>query len=1253
MAFGGPPQAINRFLAVALLVLTSCYHLLLSPLPTVLEFHTMLSTNPVCAKKKGDFMRFWIATILLCLLTAAAFAQSDRGTITGSVLDPAAAVVPGAKVSAKNIDNGATFETATTATGDFTLTGLPAGKYEVTVEASGFKKSTRASVDVQVAQTLRLNTTLQVGASTESVTVNAEAPLLKTESAEQSMNVKGDKVNGLPLNFGGGGAQGGGIRNWLSFIILAPGVSGTGYTSPINGIPTGSSGNFKVYLEGQDSTSVNDPNWTSSVAAASVEVINEFSIQSSNFSPEFGQVAGGFYNFTTKSGTNQFHGSAYEYWANEDLDARHPFSHALDRDRKNDYGFTAGGPIWIPKLYNGKNKSFFFFNLERFGNNQLASGAYSTLPTTAYRSGDFSGALTGKTLTDASSGLTFPENGIYDPTTTATVNGRVIRTLFPNNTIPGNMIDPISKKVLALIPQTVNNQNLQNWLPSIVTNTTQQIPSLKFDHILNERNRLSFYWTYQRTNQIAAPDGLPNPLTAARPKRVEGNQYRLNYDRTISPTLIGHLGVGFYRFQNPDSSPAEVLNYDAVGLLGLVGAAANPAGFPRLTSLAVNNAGGSPDFGPGTADHQYTDKLSIVANTTWIHGSHSTKFGAEAKQDVYSDVNVQGSQGQYTFNNGPTAVPFLQNSSVGGGSIGSGFATFLLGMPTFTNVNAPRNTQMRRISWAFYAQDNWKLTRKLTLDFGVRYDYAPLGHELYNREAEIGLHTPNPSAGGIPGGYIFAGNGPGRCNCDFSRSYPYAFGPRVAIAYQINPKTVLRAGWGFTYSSGDSWAYFNGGTPVAGLGINSVPVSTGFGFAVSRFQDGIHYNPSDLYTATLNPGVAPTPGSLAAAPAWGPQFRDPDGGRPARVDQWNISLQRQLTKDMTLEAAYVGNRGVWEEGRNLISINAISPARLAALGLDLTNSATRALLTSQIGSTTASNAGYKAPYAGFPTTASVAQSLRPFPEFNDSLSTWFSPLGNSWYDSLQVKFSKRFSHGVDLTSNLTYQKELCLGCAGSNDVFNRDVNKSLQPTSTPFISVTAFTYRTPKFTSNKLVRSVVGDWTWGGILRYASGSLIGVAASRTNLNTYTFNTNTRFNRVAGKPLFLVDPNCRCIDPNSQRQILNPDAWADTPIGTWGGGAPYYNDYRWQHRIDESMNIGRTFQLREKMWLNVRAEFFNVFNRVQIPLLVGGTTIVQTSNPLATATFNPAGVPTGGFGYLTNSSTIGGQRNGQLVARFQW
>jgi hypothetical protein len=1195
-------------------------------------------------------MRFVLKTLLILLLTVAAFAQNDRGSITGSVTDPAGAAVPGAKVTAKNLDNGAAFDTSTTVAGDFTLPSLPAGKYELTVTAAGFKTVRHANIDVQVDQPVRLDTALQVGSASESITVTTDAPVLHTENAEQSMTIKGEKVNDLPLNFGGGGAAGGGIRNWLSFIILAPGVSGTSYTSPMNGIPTGTYGNFKVYLEGQDSTSINDANWTSSVAAASVETINEFAVQSSNFSAEFGQVAGGYFNFTTKSGTNQLHGSAYEYWANEALDAAHPFSHLTDKDRKNDYGFTVGGPVWIPKLYHGKNKTFFFFNLERFGNDQASSSSYSTVPTAAYRQGNFSGALTGKTLTDPNTGMTFPENGIYDPLSTQTINGNVVRTLFPNNTIPTSRFDPVALKVQALIPAPTNGQNTLNWLPTIVTNTQQQIPSLKFDQILSDMTKLSFYWSNQSTNQVASPDGLPIPLTGARPKIVGGNQYRLNYDHTFSPTLVFHAGVGFYRFLNPDSSPPAELNYDAVGLLGLVGSASNPAGFPALSSLGVNNQGGEGQtLGPTTADHQFTDKLSFVSNATWVHGSHTYKAGIEFKQDVYSDENVQGVQGQYTFGNGPTAVPYLQTSTVGAGSIGAGYASFLLGDVTYTNVNAPRDTQMRGLSWSLYAQDNWKVTRKLTLDYGLRWDFTPMSHEQHYRQAEIGPTTPNPAAGGIDGGYIFEGYGTGRCNCLFSRSYAYAFGPRLGVAYQINPKTVFRAGWGLTYSPEDSWGYLNGGMPVSGLGINSVSNSTGYGYTVSQFQNGIQYNPAVLSSVTLNPGVAPGPGSLSPAPGWAAQFLDPDGGRPSRVNQWNISLQRQLASNISIEAAYVGNRGVWEQAQSLNTLNVISPAELTALGLNLTNAATRTLLTSQICSTAAVNAGFKLPYAGFPCTASVAQSLRPFPEYNDPLAEWFDPLGNSWYDALQAKFTKRFSHGLDVTSNFSWQKEQCLGsngCAGINNIFDRSENKALTPTSTPFISVTAFTYMLPKVTSNKYVRAVVGGWTVGGILRYASGALIGVPSSRTNMSTYTFNTNTRFDPVPGVNPFLENPNCGCINPNSNTQILNPAAWVDTPTGTWGEGAPYYNNYRWQHQASENMNIGRVFQIREKMSLSIRAEFFNAFNRVYLPT-------PSASNPTATATFTSAGVPTGGFGYITNSSGIGGQRNGQLVARFQF
>ena len=384
---------------------------------------------------------------------------------------------------------------------------------------------------------------------------------------------------------------------------------------------------------------------------------------------------------------------------------------------------------------------------------------------------------------------------------------------------------------------------------------------------------------------------------------------------------------------------------------------------------------------------------------------------------------------------------------------------------------------------------------------------------------------------------------------------------------------------------------------------------------------------------------------------WGGLYNSPEAGRPARINQWNVALQRQLTKDMSIEAAYVGNRGVWEPSNGLVALNAITPARLKALGLDLTNAATRTLLTSQIGSATAKAAGYSVPYAGFPTTATVAQSLRPFPEYNgSSLAAEFVNQGNSYYDSLQVKFIRRLSHGLDVSAAYTFSKTENIGGYINADPYNRAIQKGLDANDYPHIFVTAITYTTPKATENKLVRAVTGGWTWGATLRYASGSLIAAPQSQlSKWSTYTFESGTPQIRVPGVPLFLINPNCRCIDPNNiSQKVLNPAAWQDVPAGTISPGSGYYNDYRGPHGVNENMNFGRTFRIRERISLNVRAEFFNVFNRVTL-----GTP--SSGNPTATTSVNNATGAINGFGYYNvgNTSTLGTPRNGQLVARIRF
>ncbi|SPE39911.1 hypothetical protein SBA3_3490008 [Candidatus Sulfopaludibacter sp. SbA3] len=538
------------------------------------------------------------------------------------------------------------------------------------------------------------------------------------------------------------------------------------------------------------------------------------------------------------------------------------------------------------------------------------------------------------------------------------------------------------------------------------------------------------------------------------------------------------------------------------------------------------------------------------------------------------------------------------------------------------------------------------------MELGLRWDRVPLGTELWDRQSEIGLNTPNPNAGNLPGGFVFAGYGPGRCNCEFSKTYNFAVGPRLAVAYQIDSKTVIRAGWGLTYSAGDSWAYLNGGYSLNGLGYNSVQTSApSFGLVSSQLQNGIVYNPASLSTLNLNPGVNTTPGQLNTfSSVWGGLYNDPGAGRPARINQWNVALQRQLTKDMTIEAAYVGNRGVWEPSNGLVNLNSISSARLKALGIDLTNAATRTLLTSTIGSAAAKAAGFTLPYPTFPTTATVAQSLRPFPEYNSSLPAEFVNQGNSYYDSLQVKFIKRFTHGLDVSSAYTFSKTINVGGYINADPTNRAIQRGLDSNDYPHIFVSASTYTTPRLTSNKFIRNVLGDWTWGATLRYASGALIAAPQSvLSRWSTYTFASGTPMVRVPGVPLYLTNIDCRCIDPNNINQrILNPAAWQDVGAGTISPGSGYYNDYRGPHQVNENMNLGRTFRIREKMTLNIRAEFFNVFNRVTL----GNP---STGNPTQTTSVNNATGAISGFGYYSIGSTsnLGGQRNGQLVARFRF
>jgi Carboxypeptidase regulatory-like domain/TonB dependent receptor len=1209
-------------------------------------------------------MRQVYALLFATLSSVALFAQSDRGTVTGTISDPAGAVIAGAPITLKNSATGASYDAASTATGNYTIPQVPAGTYEMSVTVQGFKKYVRQNIDVQVAQTLRLDVPLEVGASSESVTVSAEVTLLKTESGEMSHNVDTSRVNNLPIMTTGAASGSSGIRNPQAVALLVPGT----YVSQNSNLRVnGSPGNTASYrVEGQDATNGQVPA-TQAQTQPSVDAIQEVSIQTSNFAAEYGQVGGGFFNYTMKSGTNRYHGSAYDYFVNEKLNAATPWVNVKNIARRNNYGFTFGGPIAIPGVYDGHDKSFFFVNFEQYRENQNINTQNLTLPTAAYRNGDFSAVRLTRNLGTDPLGNAIIEGTIYDPATTrSTAAGQRVRDAFAGNLIPLSRMDPVALKIQSLIPAT----NRAGFLTSTVNNSVfpyqsqrvTTIPAFKIDHNLSSKMKLAYYWSQTKTASqyspsLGASDGLPLPITSAIGTFITARVQRLNFDYTMTPTVLLHIGGGFQSNNFADDAP--VLDYNQEAALGLKGATVQRL-FPALRGLTAAQ-GGVKDLGPlGNRHPLLYNKPTGNASLTWVKDNHTYKFGGEMRLDSNASTLFTNTNGIYNFSAAQTGQPYLQATAVGGGNIGFPYASFLLGAVDNVRIAPSHEIKLAKSQVGFFAQDTWKATRKLTLDYGLRYDYSTYLKETSGKLAQFSPVTPNAAAGGIPGAVIFEGDGAGRCNCNFAKNYPWAFGPRLGLAYQINSKTVLRAGLGVVFAGTTD----SNGATQGNLTLPQAVSSSNYGDAVVNFASGIPSSLVDPFP-NYNANQFPQTGyhTTQAPPTW----YDQNAGRPARQIQWSFGLQREIVSNLVVEASYVGNRGAWWYAPGLIDVNGLTPERIASVGLNVTNTADQAILRARIGDAAAGAFRNRLPYSAFPTTATVAQSLRPFPQFSSITSLW-APLGRTWYDSLQMKATKRMSRGLDFTSVFTWQRNLLMGSpnnpvvgagnggAAINDVFNRKLNKALSPFDQPIVFNIAVTYQMPKFVdgstfATKALSQVARDWTFNAFLAYSSGIPILAPTAQNNLNNLLLRNNTGAttgyaNRVEGQPVYLKDPNCRCYDPTKEF-ILNKAAWADPAPGTFGNAAAYYNDYRAQRRPQESFSFGRIFRFTERVNFNVRAEFSNIFNRSVVPTPAAAN--LSNANLAQTIT---NGVATAGFGF-TNTSVapaIPTSRQGTIVGR---
>jgi hypothetical protein len=574
------------------------------------------------------------------------------------------------------------------------------------------------------------------------------------------------------------------------------------------------------------------------------------------------------------------------------------------------------------------------------------------------------------------------------------------------------------------------------------------------------------------------------------------------------------------------------------------------------------------------------------------------------------------------------------------------------------------------------------VTRHLTLDYGLRYDYVTLLREEHGRMQSGSFTTPNPLAGGRLGNVIYEAT----CHCTFNHNYPFAFGPRLGAAYQINEKTVLRVGGGLSYSSAPNNAYLSYSVPD----FYTFTAAPGSYAAVTPLQGGNPFAPGNPYgnAPVVWPDFSPhypVPFNGSTIPSSPFIYIDPHAGRPPRILQWSIGLQRELARNLVVEAAYVGNRGVWWTAPVLdgTAYNAMTPQYLKQnFGLDITNAADRNLLALPINNPAViARFPYLANpnnvYPGFPANQPLQQAIRPFPQWNSGVPPFLGPpLGDTWYDSLQTKVTKRYSHGLDVQGAFTWQKELALGvnsdtsyltpsgAAGGgfgtpvNDVFNYKQDKYLSGFSRPLLLVISANYTTQKLKADsapmRAFSWIARDWVLGTVLRYQSGSLIPTARSNNQLlaqldrgatnNPALWGGGSTFQNLTGQPMLAVDPNCHCFDPRTTL-VLSPAAWSDAPAGQFGTAAAFYGNYRWQRQPGESISLGRTFRFKENVAFNIRAEFYNMFNRVFL-------SAPSSTNPQATTTKNGFGLLTGGYGYVNTVAGAGtNPRTGQLVARF--
>ena len=1165
--------------------------------------------------------RVSILILALVLVVAGAYAQTPTGILEGTVYDQSQAVVPAATVRVVNDATNEVKVLKADSAGHYVQPFLSPGTYTVTVEAQGFKTTRQGSVKIDVATTRTVDITLMVGATAnEIVEVTGAPPALEVSTSTVGTAIENRSVVDLPLNG----------RNVFALASLTPSVvsSNGGEATP----HMGGSRNAvsEVQLDGGSIIAPeNNVGINVRVYTPPIDAVQEFTVQINNLSAEYGRFGGGVINMVIKSGSNAFHGTGYSFFRNSALNASDFFSGGTKPDTHDyQYGGSIGGPVRIPHLYNGKNKTFFFFDYQ--GERAVSpNGTYTmTVPTDSMRSGNFSGA--GYTIFD-------PSTGQACAVSSSCPDGWT-RSPFPNNTVAAAQINPVAAAAIKYFPAPNVTGQGYNFANAGVTPNTNYSFDAKIDHNFSESWRM-FARLSHNTSQNSPPNNFGDPkLIAAEWSNWNGGgpstgkQWNAALDNTISisPTLIADVRWGFGRSSSYRTPYSDGFDITSLGMPSALAAAAQTKEFPRF-ELYGNGTGGNENLGNEGWSRLYMvpQVQDVTANVTKLMGRHTIKAGVEFRKLFMNFAQYAYPTGRWGFDNTWTQ----QNPQSGSG--GGGVASFLVGAPSWGGQEIDPTPATASGYWAAYVQDDFKVTSKLTLNLGLRWDVDLPRTERYNELTyfDAGLASPLaglvpasacPACGSLKGQMVFVGAAGSKYGRSQVPTQWHDFGPRIGLAWNLAPKWVIRAGYGIAYAP----SAFQAAGSSGGAGMDGFLSQTNWTSSI----DGGH-TPFETLSTAFTGGAnginypLGAKGGAATNLGYGISASLFNAVKPTYSEQWNFNVQHELPGNITVEAGYLGNRGLHLPLGNGVNLSQL-PLSDLALG---------AKLNSQV-----PNPFYNLPNSGAvgsTQTISYASLLSAWPQYQ-GVSSFRKPMGNSQYHGLNVKLNKRFSHGLTLLMAYSFQKTLSdsdsavgfLGqlSGGPLDSYNLRNEWAVDAQNVGQSLVTSFAYELP-FGKNKTllgnapkgVNLMVSGWQVNGIVTASQGLpiIIGCNACLTN----GIGAGTRLNST-GHSAKLSSPSL--------------SEWFDTSVFTVPAAYTLGNLARTLPGVtgpgvstaDLSVFKNNYFGPEGKLNAQFRTEWFNAFNHPQFGM--PGT-----------------GFGGGNFGQITGTSGNNSSRVIQMAVKF--